>query len=74
MAVDARGMRTRHAHYNQRRPSHGGNEAEFFIIVILGGEEIFRGKKKISLNDTEFFVFPLVDKFHVLKITFSMGS
>src|SRR6218665_2903065 len=25
----------------QGRPSHGGNEAEIFIIAILGGKEIF---------------------------------
>jgi len=26
---------------DQRRPSHGGNEAEIFFIAILGGKEIF---------------------------------
>ena len=36
----------------QGHPSHGGNEAEIFIIAILGGKIAILGEKKILLQYT----------------------
>src|SRR6218665_119598 len=34
----------------QRRPSHRGNEAEIFIIPILGGKLVISGGKQLFLS------------------------